>query len=277
MNYIGRAVTYLSGKARDITLATIAAATLASCQVPQAPVMGAKEQVDAYRQRAEDYNKDKVINPCEVAGIIQDLKSIKAFKANLKGSDSVTDAMKHELRGIEDKLTGYLDKTAQNKEAKVYVVYWVHRNPTNPNSSIRIFGLYKNDHMELQGTIKQIADALNVPVYDLEGRCGLLNNLQAGNAWGYKPETRLDSEEKKREISQSIMFVPAENREVVTQFFPGYKVDSKTKVPTEGEVKNKAGERITGQTYKHLLNNKEMPLVGLVAVLEPKEGEKPAK
>ena len=266
MSYIGKAATYLSNKAREITLAGTLAAALVGCQaVPQAPVMGAKEQLDAYKQRAEDYNKDKVINPCEVPGIIEDLRGIRSFKANLKDSDKVEAAMKTDLTGIEHKLKGYLGDLAKSDSVKAYVLVWRHRNPTNPNSSIRIFGMYENDHMAIDGKLAEHASALNIPVYDLDSTGGALNRLQAGQAWGYKRETLLDSEERKREISDSVVFVPKEKLEQVAELFHNK------------EIKNKVGERMTKETYMQHLKQGEIPLVALVYVLEPKEGEKPAK
>ena len=123
------------------------------------------------------------------------------------------------------------------------------------SSRFVVFGLYKGDHMELEGTVEEHAEKLNFSLDDALNRSQAIGS---GKDFGYRRDTSVAGPSKKRQIVDWSAEVPQENWKKVAVYF------------SDGDVTNEAGERITADTYKAWINAGKVVSVRIAYTGTPK-------
>lgn len=294
-NYAQRIGSYVSNTAKGIAACALAGAMLfGGCKTAKPSELELKAQTYQTQRQSEQtqYNskkdikakldyietvlgkiaEDKKIEPAkeafqtdEISTILQQTKRLTAIKKELTVQEKATPAElalcaenTARLSALETTANLYLSEAAQKTKGYAIII-----TQENQFAGVRVFGLYKDDHMELSGTLAEHAGKLNIGIEDVMQR-------HAVGSFGYG-KGRVIGAGERDEIVANTVEVPRENWTSLTDFFPN------------GELRNEAGERITAGTFKELVEAGKVITVRLAynsetaKLPEEKPAEKPAE
>jgi hypothetical protein len=173
---------------------------------------GNHEKVLYLKEQLTNVKKDGVVNPNEISTIETSVARAEELAKALKGDDAISKALNAEAKELAAQGKQYITDLKNSNQLTAYAVIVWHEQPGNPASSVRVFGVYENDHMKLEGKLADHAKALG-----FDGQKAFAKRVTK-DSWGYKRETSLDKPETQRELYDNVVWI--DSPEKLAEFFP---------------------------------------------------------
>lgn len=192
---------------------------------------GNQEKVVYLRDQLKAVKKDNNVNPNEISTIETTVARAEQLSKSIKGEDAISKAVKAEADSIAKDGNQYKTALLDSNQLETYVVMVYHEEPGNEASSVKIFGVYENDHTKLEGKLAEQAKVLGFSAEKAFAK------RATKDSWGYSRGTklglskedrlRLSKEEIKKIEERQQEFLDCttwiDNPDKLTQYFPASK------------------------------------------------------
>ncbi|MEM3154010.1 MAG: hypothetical protein QW165_00385 [Candidatus Woesearchaeota archaeon] len=173
---------------------------------------GNQEKTVYLREQLNNVKKDGILNPDEISTIETTVARAEELAKAVTGEDIISKAVNAEATAIAKEGKKYIADLKNSNQLEAYAIVVWQEQPGNPASSIRVFGVYENDHMKLEGKLTEHAKELGFDANKAFAK------RVTKDSWGYKRETKLDTPEKQRELYDSVTWI--DNPEKLAKYFP---------------------------------------------------------